>query len=431
MLLAGSAVTIGGVIALPVSLASPSSASTTGCAFTNGCATLNGVDAASHAIAMDATKQSAKTGTLIIGYPDRPNDGATNFDAVLHFTTSSSPTYSDTSLLVQQPTNNAFVHRYDLGCVNGADADTHNPLTTDAASSFEGHAVTWSLTDTTDPDVAIDSVTGQVTDPGTAGDGIPSTADVTVTDGADVANAVVTVNDAGAPTLTVDSGNCITIDSVPAEQGGGVQFDAVDHSFTGGDTGSSNNPEPYTWSATGLPGGVSINPATGFIAPGTAAPGSYGVTVKATDESGAVSIITFTLQVNASTGSVAVNTPYYTFVYAKNGVWTSQCVTDVSGSGALQLIPCTLGHNRYQDFFALNGAGDPVGTLTSGGQFHIQDFLASIVSGASSCLTDPSSLVPGIPQSNATDEAGAPIPGRQMRADGSCSATQNLFTWAS
>ena len=122
--------------------------------------------------------------------------------------------------------------------------------------------------------------------------------------------------------------------------------------------------------------------------------------------------------------------PFYTFVYAKNGVWSSQCVTDSNGSGALTLIPCTLGKNRYQDFFALNSSGSPSQSLTGGGQFHIQDWLASIVSPVNSCLTDPSSLNPGTPQTDATDEAASPA-GRQLRVDGSCTATGNLWTWAS
>ena len=49
--------------------------------------------------------------------------------------------------------------------------------------------------------------------------------------------------------------------------------------------------------------------------------------------------------------------PFYTFVYAKNGVWSNQCVTDNNGSGALALQTCTLGKNQYQDFYALDGTG--------------------------------------------------------------------------
>ena len=63
---------LAGTLAAGTLAAGTAQASSTGCAFTNGCATLHGVDAASHAVAMDAKYKSPKPGTLIIGYPDIP-----------------------------------------------------------------------------------------------------------------------------------------------------------------------------------------------------------------------------------------------------------------------------------------------------------------------------------------------------------------------
>ena len=92
------------------STAGTAQASSTGCAFSNGCATLHGVDVASNAVAMDAKRQSSASGTLIIGYPDIPNDGATSFDAVLHYTSGGKVTsYADTGLQAQPD-----VHQHSL-----------------------------------------------------------------------------------------------------------------------------------------------------------------------------------------------------------------------------------------------------------------------------------------------------------------------------
>ena len=411
-------------------------AGTTGCAFSNGCATLHGQDGNGAAVALDSKYQSAKPGTIQIGYPDKPGDGATDYDAVLHFTTNHVSTFSDTSVLVQQPANNAFVHRYFLGCVfhnSSNDTATNFDLGLLAGGPASGHSLTWSLSDSTDPDVTIDPITGSISDPDHTND-VSSTANVTVVDGyGDIANAVVSITEGstGVSGITVNSGNCTEISFPPAEQSGGVQFTNVDNSFTGGLPNSQNHPESYLWSASGLPSGLSIDAHTGFIAPGTTAPGSYGVKVTATDASGAASTITFTLQVNATETHVANHTPYYTFVYAKNGVWSNECVTDINGSGAIALQQCTLGRNRYQDWFALNNAGDPQGNLQTAGpttMFHMQNFLASISDAANSCLIDRSTLNPGTPQTNAVDTASN---GRQLRVDGSCASSGPVWGWGS
>ena len=123
--------------------------------------------------------------------------------------------------------------------------------------------------------------------------------------------------------------------------------------------------------------------------------------------------------------------PYYTFVFAKGGVWSSECVTDNNGSGALTLQACTLGKNRYQDWYALDGTGAKSGALQSStAAFRLQNVLASVANPADSCLTDPSALVPSTPQTDATDEGTSPA-GRQLRTDGSCTVGVNPWTWSS
>jgi len=121
---------------------------------------------------------------------------------------------------------------------------------------------------------------------------------------------------------------------------------------------------------------------------------------------------------------------YYTFVYAKNGTQTNECVTDVNGSGALQLAACTRGKDLGQDFWVLAGdslsGGSPV--ILGTGTYTVQNRLEAAVSAADSCLQDLSSLLPSTPQTNAVDETASPA-GRQLRTDGSC--TSNSWSWAS
>jgi len=179
-----------------------------------------------------------------------------------------------------------------------------------------------------------------------------------------------------------------------------------------------------TFSFTGLPAGVSHSGGTLTADTSTAVPGTYtnvGVTYTAPD--GAVWTATFTLKVSGiKVVTPGAGVPYYTFVYAPKGDWTSQCVTDINGSGALKLFPCTLGKDAGQDFTVDSASG-----LLDGSQHHVSDLLAAAVSAASSCLTDPSTSVAGTPQSDTADEV-APG-GRQLYVHGSCAAGVNLWSW--
>lgn len=154
-------------------------------------------------------------------------------------------------------------------------------------------------------------------------------------------------------------------------------------------------------------------------------PGVYhNVTLTVTDSyknplsaSETFAVKVYGVQVTVPGGS----TPFYTFVYAPHGDWTSQCVTDINGSGALRLAACTLGRDKGQDFTVDSGNG-----LLSGSQAHLSNLLAAAV-GSSSCLTDPSTSNPAVKQSDATDEV-APG-GRQLYVNGSCAANANLWSW--
>jgi hypothetical protein len=197
--------------------------------------------------------------------------------------------------------------------------------------------------------------------------------------------------------------------TIPTSPGGSTW------TFLDSDTGG-------TFSFTGLPAGVSHSGGSLTADTSTAAPGTYtnvGVTYTATD--GAVFTATFTLKVSGIKSTTpGAGVPFYTFVYAPHGDWTSQCVTDINGSGALTMAACTAGKDTGQDFTI--GATTP--GLLSGSQAPVRNLLAEAVNPADSYLTDPSTSNPATPQSDAADER-APG-GRQLYVNG---ADTNTWSW--
>jgi len=399
----------------------PAFASSTGCAFSNGCATLHGTDANNHAIAMDAKHQSAKAGTLIIGYPDVPGDGATSFDAVLHYTTGAKKTaYADTGLSVKD---------FDNTC--------KTPTSKDVAPAITGSGGATGAITAGGNDLSVStSATGLTVNGGgtatlnwIAGSGShTSSLELAETYGAgcvanwttDVVVGTPSSGDASFVPFTLVPGQGNNGGRIH-EQDTGSSVDTFTDTVTGG-----------TFTFTGLPAGVSQSGGVLTADSSTAIPGTYtSVGVVYTEPGGVIDTASFTLVVS---GIKSVNPgndiPYYTFAYAKGGVWSNECVTDNGGSAALVLAACTLGKDQYQDFYAettSGGSGTPV--LLSGGSYFIQNKLAAVTSPASSCLTDPSVLDPATPQSDAVDESAIPA-GRQLRVDGPCLAG-NTWTWAS
>lgn len=382
------------------SLGTTALASSPGCAFGNGCATLHGLDAASHQVAMDAKYQNRHE--ILIGYPDNPGDGASSFDGVLHFTPNGkTTTYQDTALQVP-------AYHGTCSGAPGTLAVSGDTVTAASGDTLSVHSA--------DGLTAIaNSGNTSVTFSGTA---LAGNLVVDESYGPGCAEAWTLALSAGPLPATLgaftqDLGGAISRSYVV----GGVQFsDAV------------NGPGSFSFS--GLPAGIVRTSSGELVLSGSSAQpqtdSSNGVTY--TDGNGAQVTSSFELVVQAtSVTNKNPDKPFYTFVYAPNGTWTSQCVTDVNGSGALKLEPCTLGRDKYQDFFALNGSGDPVQIADGITTYHIQNWLASVAK-ADSCLTDPSSLNPGTPQSDVTDKATSPA-GRQLRTDGSCTSAQDLWSW--
>ena len=200
-------------------------------------------------------------------------------------------------------------------------------------------------------------------------------------------------------------------------------------------------PPAYKVTLAGLAGAVvTVAPAystAGVLLPGPYAasicvngdnlvPGVYhNLTLTVSDAAATVNSnsITFAAEIHGvQVVNPGANTAFYTFVYAANGVWSNQCVTDINGSGALRLETCTLGHNTGQDFTI-----DSANGLLDGNQHHVSNLLSAAVNSAKSCLTDPSTSNAATPQSDAADEV-APG-GRQLYVNGSCAVNTNLWSW--
>ena len=89
-------------------------------------------------------------------------------------------------------------------------------------------------------------------------------------------------------TLAIVSGLAITSESLPGGQVGSLYSATMN---------AAGGTAPITWSASGLPGGLSINASSGVISGAPGAAGSFPVTVTATDRYGSQATHTFTLSI--------------------------------------------------------------------------------------------------------------------------------------
>lgn len=387
-------------------------ASSTGCAFTNGCATLHGTDAAGDTVAMDAKYQNKNE--ILIGYPDNASDGATSFDGVLHYGKGKPvTTYQDTGLVVTHFDNTCSATSADVAPVvtgNGGTSGTISDGTNDLSQSTGVSHLTVSGSGAT---LGWSTVTPPVT----------------------IGPALLTVaEDYGAGCVALWH-TTVTISSVTGDATFAPLTFTLVTSGAGGhihetNTGSSadtftDTVSGGTFSFTALPAGITPGGTDNGVLTAdtsTAIPGTYtSVGVVYTEPGGVVDTASFDLIVTGiKSVTPGAGVPFYTFVYAPHGDWTSQCVTDINGSGALKLVACTLGKDTGQDFTI--GATTP--GLLSGSQAPVRNLLAEAANPADSYLTDPSTSNPATPQSDAADER---IPGgRQLYVNG---PDTNLWSW--
>ena len=121
--------------------------------------------------------------------------------------------------------------------------------------------------------LSINSTTGVISGTPTVSGTFPIT--VTVTDSGGVNNTQTAQKNYS---LTIDSLLTITTASLPSG--------SITHAYTT-TVAATGGATPYTWSAPGLPTGLSINSATGVISGTPTASGTFPVTVTVTDSGGA------------------------------------------------------------------------------------------------------------------------------------------------
>src|SRR5579863_1712559 len=194
--------------------------------------------------------------------------------------------------------------------------DFVNPTgTLDGVSIVEGHEYAETLTDQNPPGGYTDSSGAENGDkcawitPGTSGGSF----DLSLTTGT-FAVQTTWANDGSGGSgacegshaiVTNPGGNTVTV-SNPGNQTGTVGT-AVSLQMSATDSQSG---QTFTWSASGLPAGLSINSSSGLISGTPTTAGSSNVTVTATDTTGAHGSASFTWTINPQSGNtVTVSNP--------------------------------------------------------------------------------------------------------------------------
>jgi subtilase family serine protease len=123
---------------------------------------------------------------------------------------------------------------------------------------------------------------------------------------------------------TSTTANTVTVTN-PGNQTGTVGT-AVSLQITATDSDSS---QTLTYSATGLPAGLSINSSTSLISGSPTAVGTYSVTVTATDTTGASGSAAFTITVNPASQSIS-------FIAPATGIVGGSATLSATGGGVGQ-----------------------------------------------------------------------------------------------
>ncbi|HUB82157.1 MAG TPA: putative Ig domain-containing protein, partial [Bryobacteraceae bacterium] len=145
-------------------------------------------------------------------------------------------------------------------------------------------------------------------------------------------SVTVTVTDATATSLTATFPlviNSVLTVATPTMLPGGT----LNAAYTPTTVTAAGGLSPYTWAATGLPAGLSINVATGVISgtPTTATGSPYSVTVTVTDSTGKTASATYTLAVASK---LTITGPATLPAATLGGAYTSTTIMAAGGTPA-------------------------------------------------------------------------------------------------
>ncbi len=188
-------------------------------------------------------------------------------------------------------------------------------------------------------------------------------------------NFTVTLQDSGNPQQTTSQSLAITVNPalsittralVPATATVGMAYTAQAVAASGGQT-------PYTWSASNLPNGVSINSATGVISGTPAAAGIYGFTVYVRDSGNPQQIASQSLAITVNP-ALSITTRALVPATATVGMaYTAQAVAASGGQ-----TPYTWSASNLPNGVSINSAtgvisGTPAAAGTYGFTVYVRD----------------------------------------------------------
>jgi type II secretory pathway component PulJ len=179
--------------------------------------------------------------------------------------------------------------------------------------------------------------------------------------------------------LTINSGPVITTASLPAW--------TVNQPYPPTTMNSTGGTAPIAWSATGLPTGLSIEPATGVISGTPSVPATFpSVVVTLTDAVGATATRTYSVKINASPSITTASVP--------NGEQAAAYNTTVAGAGGT--TPYSWSATGLPGGLSINaGTGVISGTPTTTGSFPSVAVTLTDAAGATASSTYSITIIAG------------------------------------
>lgn len=138
---------------------------------------------------------------------------------------------------------------------------------------------------------------------------------------------------------------------------------------------------PCSWSISGLPAGLSLNPASGAISGTPQAEGTYALTVTVTDALGLTDQTELSLQINQDCGNggyliTPLSSPAYTIGYTENVLPTMTVKDGISGftEFSVEITPVNGHEGLEKAVFVQQRNNIQLAVTTTGGDFELAHY---------------------------------------------------------